>query len=494
MSNQFQFLFHQVFRFVESDKLDAAELLLKQILKKTSKNSEAYRYLAIIATKRGDHDTALDLIKKSISADKKNGVAYSNMGNIQQSLGLFSEAIASYLKAIEYNPGYAEAYNNLGNAYQELNELIKAVESYKKAISIDSKNPEFFCNLGNAQWKLNRLGDARSCYKESILLLPGHVNSHLNLSHLDLLDFNFSEGWGRYESRWFTKNSDKPFHIKTSKPRWDGRQKEGRLFIWAEQGIGDQILYLSMLRDLECYPQTKIVSVDKKLLPIFQRSFTSMKFIDKDIELSEVDYDEQIPMGSLGQFLRADISMFSRSIEPYLYSGNINSAGIKENLIKTGTILCGISWKSGRAKFGKSKSIPLNELSPILNLKNVEFVSLQYGEVDAEIFEIADTLKIDIKKLDELDPFERVDDLLSVIELCDIVVTTSNSTAHLAGALGKETLLMLPLGNGKFWYWHDVDGSSLWYPSIKIFKQETLGDWSAPIEKVKIYLEKRFAT
>lgn len=489
MSNQLFFLFSRVIQFIKDGNFAGAELLLNQIIKYNPKNSEALRYLAFIFAKRGDYAEALKIIEKAIAADKKNEAAYSNRGDIEKSLGMYPEAISSYQKAIKCNPIYAEAFNNLGNLYQELGENKNAVECYKKSISIDSKNPEYFCNMGNALWRLDQIWEARRSYEHAISLAPEHSNSIHNLAHLDLQDFNFIEGWGRYEYRWLTGNDDQPNHLATSQPRWDGLPRNNRLFIWAEQGVGDQILYASMLKELAGYPQSLIVSADKKLLPIFSRSFPEIQFIDKDVELSEKFYDEHIPMGSLGSIFRAHISAFKNTNHPYLIA-NSNEFTFEFNH----SINCGISWKSGRAKLGAEKSISLIELSEILEMKNINFVNLQYGEVKEEIGDVHTKLGRAIQAIEGIDLYEDIDGASTVLDACNVVITTSNTTAHIAGSLGKETLLILPCGNSRFWYWHDVDGVSLWYPSIRVFKQEKLGDWSKPIQEVKTYLENRFGS
>lgn len=473
-------------QLIESGNFTGAELLLKQIVKNTTKNSEALKYLAIIAIKRGDQRGALEIIVRAIEGDKRNSILHCIKGDIQQNLGIFNESIESYLQAIKYNPMHEHAFNNLGNAYQLAGNNLNAIECYNKAISLDSTNPEFFCNLGNALWKLERLEDAKKCYQTAVSIAPTHWNSLQNLAHLALRDLNFRAGWDWHESRWFTGNSDQPPYIKTSKPRWDGLPKVGRLLIWAEQGIGDQILYSSMLHDLAEYPQSLIVSIDKKLLSIFRRSFPLIQFIDKESNFSEELYDEHIPMGSLGGILRPNITSFKKAKYPYLITDGILNS--KSNH----AIKCGISWKSKAEKLGMEKSIPLIDMSKFLTIKNINFINLQYGEVSDEISVINSQIGVKIQTMKDIDLYDDIEGVMRVLDECSIVVTTSNTTAHLAGALGKETLLLLPRGNARFWYWHDIDGVSLWYPSIKVFKQGNPGDWSAPIEAVKAYLEKRF--
>lgn len=492
MSSQINFLLDQALRYLRSGNLNSAELLLKQIIKAKSNHSEALRLYSVICSQKGEHNQALDLIQKAIAVDKRNGIAYSTQGNILQNLGLTLEAISSHEKAIKLAPAYAEAYSNLGNSLQDLGEINKAIDSYHKAIAIEENNPEFFFNLGNAYWKLDLLEKSRCSYEKAIFLAPAHANSIHSLAHLDLREFNFSQGWRRYEARWNANEDSRPIAIATSKPKWDGSPRDNRLLVWAEQGIGDQILYGSMLRDLKKYPQTKIISVDRKLVSIFKRLFPSFQVIDKNEELPDEFYDEQIPIGSLGQFLRPDIQSFNFPNSKYIPLSERSHLDSRLEKYFGGRINCGISWSSNRAKLGKNKSISLNELDPILKIGSLNFINLQYGDVKNEILTINPQLETPIQIVEEVDLYDDIEGLKSIIDACDIVITTSNTTAHLAGMSGKETLLFLPMGNSRFWYWHDIDGVSLWYPSIRVFKQEKLGDWSAPIQAVKAYLEKRF--
>ena len=477
--------------FIQSDNPSGAELLLKQIIKISPNHSEALRLSAVISAQQGRNELALEIIEKAILADKKNGIAYSNRGNIQLTLGMVSEAISSYKEAIKRIPSYAEAYSNLGNAYQKLDKNTEAIDLYKTAISIDKNNSEFFCNLGNAFWKIDLVQEARESYSRSLQLSPSHMDSLHNLAHLDLREFNFSEGWARYEARWFVSDQDKPMAINSSRPRWDGIPRDGRLFIWAEQGIGDQILYSSMLKDLEQYPQTKIISVDKKLIPIFKRSFPSMKIVDKNIQMPEEDYDEHIPMGSLGSILRSSIGSFEGAKFPYLLPEVRQNHDLSLDVPKFSKIRCGLSWKSNRVK-SVNKNIPILALSSLLSIETFDFVNLQYGDVIDEVSAIKNDLGVNIEIIEDINIYDDIDGLARILRGCNMAITASNSTAHLAGALGVETLLLLPCGNSRFWYWHDINNISLWYPTIKIFKQEKQGDWSEPIQAIKMYLEDRF--
>jgi hypothetical protein len=264
------------------------------------------------------------------------------------------------------------------------------------------------------------------------------------------------------------------------------------LFVWAEQGIGDQILHASMLHELADFPQKKIVSVAPKLLPIFKRSFSKYEFISNETEISEANYEEHIPIGSLGRIFRNSLECFQRAHHPYIIDDAIRTQSIKSQPGFANKITCGISWGSINKKVGDDKSIPVQDLYPILKMSGIEFVNLQYGDVSNTLSQVKKDINREIYNVDDIDLFDDVDGALSIISACDIVVTSSNSTAHFAGALGKETLLLLPYSVGQFWYWHAINGKSIWYPSVTVFEQEQQGDWSAPVNAVKQYLERHF--
>ena len=147
--------------------------------------------------------------------------------------------------------------------------------------------------------------------------------------------------------------------------------------------------------------------------------------------------------------------------------------------------VCGISWKSTNKDIGIIKSLNLIDLSPLLSIENVVFVSLQYGSTADEIEFVEKNIGIKIHTIDGLDIFNDIDGLVSLISLCDLVVTTSNITAHLTGAIGKKGMVLMPFSKGKIWYWHSGVGPSLWYPSLELVSQSQMNDWTDPINKCK---------
>ena len=491
MSNQLNFLLNQAAHYIQVNNLSGANLLLKQIIKIKPTHSEALRLTAVILSKQGFHEEALEVINKAILSNKRNGIAFSNKGNILLALERTTEAIEMYQHGINMIPSYAEAYSNLGNALQVTMNYQEAIQYYKQALQIEPHNYEFMANLGNAYLRSGLYEEAATVYETVVYESPSYFKIHFYLALAQLYLKNFQAGWNEYEFRWRSGEVDTE-PLTSSKPIWSGQSFHGTLLIWAEQGLGDQILYASILQEFRNFPQKIIITVNKKLLPIFKRSFSVYEILDKDNLVPESSYDYHIPMGSLGKYFRNSIHSFDHSPRTYLIPNENLMSFYSPNQNLQKKKVCGISWRSSNKVVGSAKSMNLLDLSKILKLENFTFLNLQYGDTSFDLGE-AKSKGINISNISRVNLYEDLDDVLSLINNCDVVVTTSNSTAHMAGAIGKETILLLPYSIGAIWYWHSIQDVSLWYPSIRIFKQEKQGDWSKPVNDAKAYLEKRFA-
>ncbi len=525
MSPQVAFLLSRAVESMQSLRLETASLYLSQAQRIQPNNFEVLRLIGVVHALRGEYSEALGFFERVIALSPRLSSAYSNKGNVLKELGRYEESVICYDKAIALESNNHEAYSNKGNVLQEQKKYEEALINYDKSLALKSTAHETYVNKGNALKELKRIDESMDCYKKALALNPmysdawagmgwayhaikddveakkylekaidinpDNVQAQENLAYVELTQMNFSSGWPRYEYRWLTKSFDS-VRLNTSKPQWSGGQMPTSLFIWAEQGIGDQVLHASMLHELVSSSQRKIVSVETKLLPIFKRSFSEYEFIGKETALSEANYDEHIPIASLGGVFRNSLECFQRANHPYIFDDAIRTQSIKTRPEFKNKITCGVSWGSINKKIGDDKSIPIRDLYPILEMTGIEFVNLQYGDVKSALYQVKEEIDKEIINLDDIDLFRDVDGALSIISACDIVVTSSNSTAHLAGALGKKTLLLLPYSVGQLWYWHAVDGKSIWYPSVKVFEQEQQGDWSAPVNAAKQCLETHF--
>jgi hypothetical protein len=329
--------------------------------------------------------------------------------------------------------------------------------------------------------------EAKKLLELAIKLKANNYEAIAVLANLKKYICEFDDAWDLYQYRFELELKDEKKYFK--KAVWTDQFTKGkRIYLYAEQGIGDQILFGTMFRDAFETQNTFIVSIDKRLLPIFNRSFTqynNVEFISKDYEVNESLFDMQLAIGDLGQFFRKSKNDFKAITPYYLLSNEVKRNALRDQFISRKKITCGVAWKSASNKIGPDKSLNLRELAPILNLRDISFVDLQYGDT----LEERETLKresgISINKVQDIDNLNDIDGLASLIGACDFIVTISNVTAHIAGALGKRVFLMAPYSKGRCWYWHDGLKQSLWYPSIQIFTQTKAGDWSLPINEIK---------
>jgi hypothetical protein len=406
---------------------------------------------------------------------------------VLRDLGKFDLAIDSYRKEISLNPNYPDVLNDLGILYFIKDEFDKAIDAYDKAVKLDSSYADPYQNKAMIYVRQKKFDEAKKLLGLAIKLKPNNYEAIAVLANLKKHICEFDDAWQFYQYRFELELKDEKKFF--NKPLWTDQLIENkRIYLYGEQGIGDQIIFGTMFREAFETQNNFIVSIDERLISIFNRSFSQYKnvsFISKSSEVNESLFDIQLAIGDLGKFFRKSKNDFKAIAPYYLLSNEVKRSALRDQFIARKKITCGMAWKSASNKIGSDKSLNLRELAPILNLRDISFVDLQYGDT----LEERETLKresgINISKVEDIDNFTDIDGLASLIDACDFIVTISNVTAHIAGALGKKVFLMAPYSRGRCWYWHDGLKQSLWYPSIQIFTQTKAGDWSVPISEIK---------
>lgn len=464
----------------------SAEIFFRQALEFDKLNTHAYQGYGTTLSFLNRLDEAISVFDMAIKLAPDYPDIYQDKGLVYLKQKRYRDALCCFNKAIELDSKYVDAFKNQGVCLYELGHFEAAITSYDAAIEILADS-QTFTNKGNALRALKLFNAAEVCYKAAINLNPDYADAYMNLAFLYLAQLKFYEGWKYY--CWRLKTEDFSLvKIQTSRELWDGVANINSLFVMAEQGIGDQILFASIFDELQRVVPKITVSTDKKLLSIFRRSFPKINFVDKDYLPPEIDYDKHIALGSLAKFFRPDVASFKHGRFPYLIDDKSNVISSMP-IFKNENIKCGISWKSLNQTIGYDKTIPLQGFREILNLNGIDFINLQYGGLTPKEQSIVNDELLTV--FDDYDLYDDLDSLVSFIEACDIVVTISNSTAHLAGALGKDTLLLVPYSKGSIWYWEECMGRNLWYPNVKVFRQKSQGDWTQALSELKKYLEEK---
>jgi hypothetical protein len=265
---------------------------------------------------------------------------------------------------------------------------------------------------------------------------------------------------------------------------------DGTLLVWAEQGLGDQIISASMLPELLSLAGKVVVETDPRLIPLYARSFPGIEWIAHEKTLYAGHADAQVPVCSLGQYLRPDWEAFPVRPYGYLRADPDRTAGLRHRL-DDGRLVVGLSWNSLNPRYQKSKSVTLQDLAPVLKTANCRFIDLQYGDTSEERRTVELDLDVSVERLPDVDNTNDIDGLAALICACDLVVTVSNTTAHLAGALGKEALVLVPSGRGRMWFWFKDRDDSPWYPRVQLWRQQSGQPWREVIAAVAAKLATR---
>ena len=474
-------------------KYEQALLNYHKVLELHEDNINAIYNIGTILIDTKNYENAVQYFQKVIETQPNSDDALNNLGFLYLELNGVENAIEYLNRALSINPNNFNALNNLGKAYEKKSLFSEAIKCFDGVIILKPDYAEAYSNRGVALQELKRIDEAINNFDKAISLEPENAEANHNKSLILLLRGEFKKGWELYEWRWrISASSTEKFHTKI--PHWDGinTDKSLNIFLWAEQGVGDEIFYFGILKNYFKIYSRVIISADNRLHGIFKRSMPEVEFIDRkkiDKEFIESTIDFQAPMGDLGNLYSVNKIFDANQNKPFLLENNLMSAGVKKrNHVSKGKILCGLSWKSANKDIGLSKSLNLIELAPLLLIENVEFVSLQYGSTKDEIEYIKKSIGKNIHTIDELDIYNDIDGLLSLISDCDFVVTTSNITAHLTGSIGKKGMVLLPFSKGKIWYWHSGEGQSTWYPSLQLASQSQINDWTFPIQKCKDWI------
>ena len=439
------------------NQFDSLEEKTREVIENHPRVSILYNILGIALQKKGDFNESILNFNQAINIQPNFDLAHNNLGNVLKETGKFEEAMISYQQAIKLNPNYAEAYSNLGNALGDLGKFEEAITNYQQALK---RNPKYtFFD-----------------YNEALI--------RLTLGEFDV-------GWKKYEYR-FGATKVSFMRYQTDK-LWDGNYLDGTLLVWAEQGVGDHILFASMLTDLRKYAKNIILEIDKRLVNLCKRyyekiNFSNIKVINLEKKLVN-NFDKHIAIGSLGQYLRKTKKSFETTPKKYLISSPAKEKELRNKFFVNKKFKVGLSWKSLNKNY-QYRNIDLTQMLPILSNPYCDFINLQFGKFDEDLQQLQSKHGIKIRTIKEIDNYNNIEDLAALINCLDLVINVQNTNADLAAALGQNTWVMVTKYGVIEWRWAVNEKKSIWYPTTKLFRQERAGDWNSVINNINMDLKK----
>jgi tetratricopeptide (TPR) repeat protein len=435
---------------------------------------------------------ALVSFERAIALKHDSPEAWNNRACVLRDLGKPTEAVASCDQAIAMRRDYADAWSNRANALSDLNRPGEAQASYRRALEIRADFADAWSNLGLTLVDLGEHANALQCYERALAIKPDYIEGRWNRALCELEMGHFGPGWREYEWRW-QRPSLRAGKRVFDPPLWLGDTPVAgkTILLHAEQGLGDTLQFCRYAALVAQRGATVLLEVPAPLL----RLLTGLEGVSQLIEQGQAlpRFDLHCPLLSLPLAFGTDLDTIPAAV-PYLFADETQAAAWSPRIKAeaSGRLKVGLVWAGGNRphvpelrKNDLRRSIALQQLGPILDVPNVQFYSLQKGSAAQQLGarQDDDTHAI-IDHTDTLDDFA---DTAALVANLDLVISVDTSTAHLAGAMGRPVWILNRFDT--CWRWLLERDDSPWYPSARLFRQPSLGDWGSVIDNVRTALQ-----
>jgi tetratricopeptide (TPR) repeat protein len=466
-------------------KWDEAMQCYQRTLQLTPNFAKAHNNLGTVFTAQGKLDEAVACYRRALQLNPDYAEAHYNLGIAFKDQGKLDEAIACCRQALALKPDYAEAHNNLGTAFKDQGQLEEAIACYYRALTLRPDYVEAHSNLGNAFKDQGKLEEAIACYRRALEVKPDFAEAHLNRALTWLLAGDWQQGWPEYEWRWWASGmSPRSFQ----EPLWDGNPLTGEaILLHAEQGLGDTIQFIRYALLVKRLGAAVVVECQKALLPLL----STCAGIDHLVARGDAipAFTAQAPLLSLPRIFQTSPDAIPAAV-PYLFAAPARVESWRQRLRDLPGYKIGINWH-GRPGHGswRARNIPLQQFAPLAEIPGVRLISLQKGAGREEMAAAGGRLPL-VDLGDEVDQAGGAFmDTAAIMMNLDLVITSDTAVPNLAGALGVPVWVALP--RVPDWRWLLDRSDSRWYPTMRLFRQKTSGDWAAVFEEIRAALCER---
>jgi len=439
--------------------------------------AKALNNLGATLQQQGELSSAIACFQQALSINSNYVPAQINLGAAMQAKSQPSEAQRLYERSIEAEPNNPTGHYHLGTLCSEINKIEQAISSLERAIFLQPNYVEAINNLGSAVEQLGDVSRAIWCYKKALEIDENCVKAHFNLGLVLLLTGDLPRGLAEYEWRWLTDQAKQLQRLNFDKPIWDGSDLNGQtILLRSEQGLGDAIQFVRYAEIVQQKGGKVVISCYQELKRLFKQIPGIEKVVVRREELP--DFQVQAPLMSLPHILGTNLDNIPANV-PYLAA----SPNWQFSLNSDANFKVGIVW-AGSSEHLKDfvRSSDLRYFLKLLDIPGVSFYSLQKQLSAAE-----HTLLTQIPVIDLSDNLNDFADTAAVISQLDLVISVDTAVAHLAGALGKPVWILLSFMPD--WRWLLEREDSPWYPTARLFRQQTLGDWEGVCDRIKTALQ-----
>jgi Flp pilus assembly protein TadD len=459
-----------------------------QVIDERHDDADAYNNLGLSYLALNSYEDATDAFVLATHFRPQFPQAFYNMALAALGPGELEQAVTSLERALELQPDFAAAHNTLGYVLShQLGEFEMGAAHIRKAMELNPADPDVLCNYSAILIQEGRAEDALTICHQLLAAHPAMHEARLNRALAGLKLGRFEEAWPDYEARKLARGNYVPRALPL--PEWLGEPLlDRKLLVYAEQGIGDQIMFASCMPDVLMQVESCMIECASKLAALFIRSFPSATIVSEakgDASLARLaqaaGLDGQVAIGSLPGQLRKRRADFP-SHAGYLHAEPARIEYWKHRLDILGPGLkIGIAWSGGAPSTQRAtRSTQLAEWLPILAQTACHFVSLQHGNVSGELAALSREQQIPIH--DWPDAVENYDETAALVTALDLVISVQTALVHLAGALGKPAWVLLRAASE--WRYLEHGETMPWYPGVRLFRQSRPGEWTLAVARV----------
>jgi tetratricopeptide (TPR) repeat protein len=441
--------------------------------------------LAITLSRREKFDEAVTTFRQALKLRPDYADAWNDLGITLARQSKHKEAADAYHEAIKFRPNYAEAFNNLGNALRCIGKFDESTECYRKALEHKPQYADAYNNYGIALSEMGRFEEAVASYTRCLELRPNHVDAHMNRALTWLRKGDYAQGWAEYEWRWKKRPlSNRPL----IQPQWNGFPLKGRtVLLITEQGFGDVLQFIRYAPVLKAQGARVIFECPEKLIKLLEGSPGVDVLLQQGAPLPP--YDVYAPLLTVPGLVGTSLDQVPNQV-PYLHPDPKLVEKWRDELSGYHEFKVGINWQ-GNPKYAGDfhRSIPLKCFEPLARVPGVRLFSLQKNDGIDQLAQIAGKFEVTElgSRLDvDSGPFR---DTAAVLKCLDLFVTSDTAVAHLAGALGVP--VWMPLSTTPDWRWLSAREDNPWYPTMRIFRQETFLDWTPVFDRIATELRRK---
>jgi tetratricopeptide (TPR) repeat protein len=435
--------------------------------------AEAFGNRAAALTQLGRHSEALTSANAAIELQAATATFHDHRGTALANLHRPAEALTSYDQAIALQPDFAGAYSNRASVLLNLNRPEEAIASCDRALVIDPVSAEAHNNRGASLTELGRFAEALASFEQSTTLKPDYAAAWANRGMLLLLTGQTTEGWKVYRQREQLVRKVTPY--ANMRPWICGEDISGKtIFIEAVEGLGDAIQFCRRIRQLEAQGAKVICALPPALHGLLKDISPTARFVDASTAF--VDAERHVSLYNLAEGFPP---IECPADTPYLIAGEDRVRQWKSVLGESG-FKVGICWQGSLAD--TSRSFPVSQFKYFLDIPGLRLISLQKGPAVKQLADLPSDLTVETLG-DSFDAGpDAFMDTAAVMENLDLIIAPDTAIAHLAGALGRPVWVALKYVPD--WRWSLNCSESPWYPSMRLFRQHTYGDWSVPFAEM----------